>query len=79
MTQPTQVVIDQHWRVNRFDLLDATNYSIVRNKHVVAELVNDGGTWSCKIRPRRDDPAIPFAVLAAVPHNEGDLRGLLYN
>lgn len=79
MIPTTRTPIDQDWAVETTCLDGETYYRVTYDKHLVAEVVDEAGTWSLIRRPSLDDPAIPAVVFAAIPHNDGLLRGLLYN
>lgn len=78
MIQTTRLPVSADWDVETVDLGTEMFYTVLYRGHRIAEVIDEAGTWSPIRRPSRDDPPIPSAVYAAIPHNEGLLRGLLY-
>jgi hypothetical protein len=78
VTAHTAVTIGNAWTVEKTEFPGETYWLVLYCQRKIAEVLDENGTWSVIYRPRRDDPPIPAVVFAAVPHNEGLLRGLLY-
>ena len=78
MSDPTTVAIGD-WEVITTHDNNQTFHTITYHGQQIAGVMVAGGRWRSTHRPHRDDPAIPFVVFKAIPHNEGALRQLLYN